>query len=272
MRVLISVDMEGISGVVDGADVRPGEAEYERNRWLMTAEANAAIRGVFAYDPGAYVVVSDAHANFRNLLPEQLDRRARLLRGKPKAGGMVAGVDDDTDAVIFVGYHGRAGTPASVLSHTVSGAVIADVRCNGMQLGELGLNTAFVAELGAVPVLAVGDDTVAAEAASVAPGIHAVVVKHALGSGAAECLHPEEACERIAAAVGAALKDRRSVRPVQFSGPVTLEIETHHPGMGELALLIPGVERAEGCTLRYEAADFATAFRMVQLVAVLGQR
>src|SRR5262245_45717574 len=113
VRVLVSVDMEGVAGVVAGEDVRPGNTEYERNRTYMTAEANAAVRGVVA---------------------------------------------------LFVGYHGMAGTAHSVLAHTVSGAAIAGVRCNGVELGEIGLNAALAAQHGAVPVLVAGDDTVAAEA------------------------------------------------------------------------------------------------------------
>lgn len=61
MRVLVSVDMEGIAGVVDGEDVSPGHGEYERNQSLITAEANAAVRGVYACDPGAQVLVTEAH-------------------------------------------------------------------------------------------------------------------------------------------------------------------------------------------------------------------
>jgi D-amino peptidase len=131
MLVLVSVDMEGIAGVVDGEDVSPGHGEYDRNRGLMTAEANAAVRGVFACEPGAWVLVTEAHGNFRNLLPELLDRRAELLRGKPKPDGMLAGLAADVDAVLFIGYHGRAGTGRSVLAHTIHGGVIADVRCDG---------------------------------------------------------------------------------------------------------------------------------------------
>ncbi len=270
MRVLVSVDMEGIAGVVDGVDVRPGEGEYERNRLLMTEEANAAVRGVFAHNGSAEVLVSDAHARFRNLLPEKLDRRARLLRGKPKAWGMLAGIESGVDAVVFVGYHGKAGSAQSVLAHTVNGAVFADVRCNGTSLGEIGLNAALAAHHQAVPVLVAGDDTVAAEAGGIVPGIHAVVVKRALGARAAESLHPEEACARIEAGVPDALRDRAAVRPPRYGDKVELEIDVLNPGMTELALLIPGMERADGCTLRYQAADFPTAYRLVQLVSVLG--
>jgi D-amino peptidase len=271
MRVLVSVDMEGIAGVVDPADVRPGEPEYERNRHLMTAEANAAVRGILAFAPDAEVLVSDAHAQFRNLLPEALDRRARLVRGKPKPYGMLAGVDTGVDTCVFVGYHGRAGTPRSVLAHTVSGAVVAEVRCNGQPLGELGLNAALAAHHGAVPVLVTGDDTVAAEAAAVVPGMHAVEVKRALGARAADSLHPEEACDRIETACPLALAHRASVRTPRFDGEVHLEVDVLTPAMAELALLVPGMERSSGTTLRYCAADFPAAHRLVSLIAVLGR-
>jgi len=149
MRVLVSVDMEGIAGVVDRDDISPGHGEYERNRKLLTAEASAAVRGVRAYEADAQVLVTEAHAAFRNLLPELLDRRAELLRGDPKPDGMMAGLAPDIDAILFIGYHGKAGTARSVMSHTISGGVIADVRCDGRSLGELGLNTALAAHSGA---------------------------------------------------------------------------------------------------------------------------
>jgi D-amino peptidase len=270
MRVLVSVDMEGISGVVDGEDVRPGHSEYERNRKLMTAEANAAVRGIFAVEPAAEVLVTEAHGPFRNLLPEQLDRRASLLRGKPKPDGMMAGLADGADAAMFIGYHGKAGTPGSVLAHTIHGGVVADVRCNGRSLGEIGLNTALAAHRGVPVVLVSGDDTVAAEAAEVAPGIHAVVVKRAIGFSAAALLHPDEACDRIEHEVPKALADREAVRPLRFDGPVVAEVEVVRPHMTERALLLPGIERTDGCTVRYSAPDFPTAYQVIQLIVMLG--
>lgn len=269
MRVLVSVDMEGISGVVAPDDVRPGNAEYERNRGYMTAEANAAVRGVLAYDADATVLVADAHAGFRNLLPHELDRRCQLVRGKPRAYGMLAGLDDDTDAVLFVGYHGMAGTGNSVLAHTVSGSSIAGVRCNGEELGEIGLNAALAAHHGAVPVLVAGDDTVAREAEKVVSGIHTVTVKWALGATAGSNLHPNEAAARVEAAVPAALAERDKIRPMRFDGPVDLEVEVYGPNMTELALLIPGVERRGPRTLAYAAADLPTAHGLVSLFAAL---
>jgi D-amino peptidase len=270
MRVLVSVDMEGIAGVVDAEEVRPGHSEYERCRRLLTAEASAAVRGVRAYDAGAEVLVTEAHAQFRNVLPELLDRRAVLLRGRPKADGMMSGLADGVDAAVFIGYHGKAGTPRSVLAHTISGAVIADVRCDGRSLGELGLNAALAAHHGVPPVLVAGDDSVAAEAAELVPGMRAVVVKRALGASAAALLHPDEACDQIEQAVPEALGSRAAVRPPRFDGPVLLEVDVLRPSMAENALLVPGIELKDGCTLRYPAPDYATAYRVIYLIALLG--
>jgi D-amino peptidase len=270
VRVLISADMEGVAGVADGEDVLPGHPEYERSRRLLTAEASAAVRGALAYAPGAEVAVADAHAGFRNVLPEMLDRRAELIRGKPRPDGMMAGLAGGADAVIFIGYHGRAGSACSVLAHTISGRVIADVRCDGRSLGELGLNAALAASRGTPAVLVTGDDTVAAEAAAAVPGIHAVIVKRALGSRAAASLHPQEACERIERAVPVALAGSRDVRPPRFDGEVALEVDVLIPAMTEQALLIPGMTLAGGRTLRYTAPDFPAAYRVTQLIAVLG--
>jgi D-amino peptidase len=270
LSVLISVDMEGVAGVVHNEDIHPGHGEYERSRALLTAEANAGVRGVHAYAADAQVLVADAHAQFRNIVPELLDHRAELVRGSPRPQAMMAGLAADVDAVLFVGYHGKAGTARSVLAHTISGAVIADVRCDGVSVGELGLNAALAAHHGVPPVLVTGDDTVATEAAEVAPGMHCVVVKRALGAHAASTLHPQEACRRIELEVPRALAERTAVRARRFEGPVRLEVRVHRPHMAEHALLVPGVERVDGCTVRYEAPDFPTAYDIVELVAVLG--
>jgi D-amino peptidase len=269
VRVLVSVDMEGVAGVVAPEDITPGHAEYERNRSYMTDEASAAVRGILAHEPGASVVVCDAHAGFRNLLPERLARGCTLLRGSPRTHGMMTGIDAAVDAVCFVGYHGRAGTARSVLAHTVSGATVARVRCNGEELGELGLNAALAAHYGAVPVLATGDDTLAREAESVVPGITTVSVKRAYGNRAAEGLHPEDACARIEAAAQQALASRGDVRAPIFAGPVDLEVDVLRPVMTELACLIPGVELRAPLTLGFRAADFPAAYNLIDVFAVL---
>ncbi len=87
MRVYISVDMEGIAGVVHEAQTDPTDpacaAEYTRFRRLMTAEANAAVEGAVAAG-ATRVVVNDRHWFMRNLLAEELHQAAELVAGDPK--------------------------------------------------------------------------------------------------------------------------------------------------------------------------------------------
>ncbi|MGI4891529.1 MAG: M55 family metallopeptidase, partial [Janthinobacterium lividum] len=108
MRILISADIEGVANVFHPEQTRAGNAEYERARRWMTAEADAAVRG--AFDGGATeVLVNDSHGGFRNLIPDSIDRRARFVLGKPRYLSMMAGVDG-CNAVCMIGYHARAGS------------------------------------------------------------------------------------------------------------------------------------------------------------------
>lgn len=83
MNILISVDMEGISGIVAMGPVRSEHKECERFCKLTTAEANAAIEG--ALEGGATrIVVNDSHAGMTNFLVEDPHPAAELISGSPK--------------------------------------------------------------------------------------------------------------------------------------------------------------------------------------------
>src|SRR5918997_2572083 len=151
-RVYISVDLEGISGINGDDQTSAGQPEYARARKLMAEDANAAIRG--AFEGGATdVLVNDSHGGQRNLLPEDLDPRARLISHSFKRYGMMEGLDDTFDAIVFVGYHAKADAPRGLFAHTGSG-VIRDLQINGRSVGEGGMNAALAAWHG-VPVVLV---------------------------------------------------------------------------------------------------------------------
>jgi D-amino peptidase len=183
-KVYISVDLEGISGVNGDDQTSAGAAEYGRARKLMAEDANAAIRG--AFDGGATdVLVNDSHGGQRNLLPEDLDPRARLISHSFKRYGMMEGLDDTFDAIVFVGYHAKADAPRGLFAHTGSG-VVRDLQVNGRSVGEGGMNAALAAWYG-VPVVAVsGDDAAVDEIKAIVPGIKGIVVKRAINIRAVE--------------------------------------------------------------------------------------
>ncbi|WP_405391565.1 M55 family metallopeptidase [Streptomyces sp. NBC_01102] len=268
MNVLISVDMEGISGIVHTAETNPDRYDYERGRALMTAEANAVIAGVLDSEPHAVVRVADAHGPFRNILPEDLDRRARLVRGKPRPLGMLGGIDEDTDALLLIGYHARAGEGPGVITHTMSGDIL-DVRVSGRSMGEIGLNAAMAGHLGVPVVMLSGDDVACAELLDLVPSAATVAVKEAIGAAAAVTLHPQEARERLCTAAAEAITRRAQVPPLTVTGPVDIEVDLGSPSSVDLATLVPGVSRVGGRTVTFTATDFAEAYRLVLLLVQL---
>ncbi|MGQ4714673.1 M55 family metallopeptidase [Streptomyces anulatus] len=269
MKLLISVDMEGISGIVHSSETNPERYDYQRGRELMTAEANAVVAGVLDADSTAEVLVADAHGTFRNLLPEQLDRRARLVRGKPRALNMLAGLDEETDAALFVGYHVRAGEGPGVLAHTMNGEIL-DVRVAGRSLGEIGLNAAMAGDLGVPVVLLSGDDAACAELTDLVPETVTVAVKEALGMAAAVTLHPEEARDRLRRGAADAVVRRAEIPPLALTGPLDVEVDLASPHTIDLATLVPGVSRTGGArTVTFTSPDYATAYRLILLLAQL---
>ena len=183
-KVYISVDMEGISGISGDDQLAAGGAEYGRSRKLMADDTNAAIRGARA-GGATEIVVNDSHGSMRNLLLEDLEPGARLISHSFKRHGMVEGLDGSFDAVIFIGYHAKAGTPTGLFAHTGSG-IVADVRVNGRSVGEGGLNTLMAHWHGVPVVLVTGDDVAVAQVKEVATGARAVTSKRAINQRAVE--------------------------------------------------------------------------------------
>jgi D-aminopeptidase len=160
LKVFVSVDMEGVCGVVNWDDVTVGGTDYGLFRKLMTMEANAAIAGALAAG-ATEIVVRDAHDTGRNILPDLLKSEARLLRAWSYGPlSMMEGIDKTFDAVIFIGYHARASTPNAVLKHTMSTALL-DVIINGKKMPEAGINGLMAGYFGVPVVLISGDQAIA---------------------------------------------------------------------------------------------------------------
>ncbi len=267
LKVYITVDMEGVAGVVSHAQA--GGSDYEWARPLMLAETNAAIAG--AFDAGATeVVVNDSHGSHTNLRADQLDRRAVLITGRPTPMGMVEGLDGSFDAAVFIGFHGHAGQTDAVMGHTYSGAM-RHVRLNGREVGEYG-TAGMVAGHYKVPVVFVsGDRAFAEEAQRFFPGVAALAVKEGIGATAAKTMHPLVARERITAGVKAALARRSQIAPISITAPITLEVELDQASFADAAMYVPGMERVDGVTVRYRAPDGVAAYKMSRLIMTLAR-
>lgn len=242
MKILISADMEGATGVTWPGDVLPGTPQWERCRTLFTSDVNAAVLGFF--DGGAdEVLINEAHWSMRNLLLERLDERAEMLTGRHKTLSMVEGVQqDDVDGIAFVGYHTGAGTEG-VLAHTYLANSITGVWLNGLRASEGLLNAHVVAEFGVPVVLVTGDDLTCEDARGYAPQAHKVAVKDHVSRYAAVCRTPA----RTAADIRAAAKESVALavrhEPVR-GGPFTVQLEFDAEHLADAATVVPGVERS----------------------------
>ncbi|MEU5159990.1 M55 family metallopeptidase [Streptomyces sp. NPDC020875] len=240
MKILISADMEGATGVTWPADVLPGTPQWERCRSMFTSDVNAAALGFF--DGGAdEVLVNEAHWTQRNLLLERLDERVQMLTGRHKALAMVEGVQHgDVDGIAFIGYHTGAGTEG-VLAHTYLANSITGVWLNGDRASEGWLNAHVVAEYGVPVVLVTGDDLTCVDAGGYAPEARTVAVKDYVSRYAAVCRTPT----RTAADIRAAAKEATALavrRDPVAAGPFTVELEFDAEHLAGSATVVPGVE------------------------------
>ncbi|MGW4195722.1 M55 family metallopeptidase [Streptomyces sp. NPDC005004] len=248
MRIYISADMEGITGLVDSDDVQPGGRDYERGRRMMAEDVNAAVRG--AISAGAtHITVNDAHGPMRNILPESLHPAARLIRGRPKQMGMLEGLGPGYDAMICVGYHARAGA-LGVLSHSFMGHEIEDMWLDDRPVGEIGLAHATAAALG-VPVAALtGDDHACTEMTDWDPSVTTVPVKHAHDRFTAALRPVDEARTAIEQAVAASLSSLPALS--ETPTPSTLTVRWQSASVASTLLGIPGVTQADSRTVHAE--------------------
>jgi len=262
-KVYISVDMEGISGVNGDDQTSAGGAEYGRARRLMAEDANAAIRG--AFEGGATdVVVNDSHGSQRNLLPEDLDPRARLISHSFKRYGMMEGLDETFDAIIFVGYHAKADAARGLFAHTGSG-VVRDLQVNGASVGEGGMNAALARWYG-VPVVAVsGDDAAVEEVARAVPGIRGVAVKRAINTRAVELKPLAEARKDIQAASREGVQSARKPAPERLAS-YQVRMQFRNVIIPEVAAAFSDITVVAPDVVQFSRASMPEAYRLIRVL------
>jgi D-amino peptidase len=253
MKVFVATDMEGLAGLVQW-DV----SERDQERRLMTEEVNAAARGAFA--AGAIeVVAGGSHANMRNLMPELLDPRVSFLSGQPKPMNHMGGVDGSFDLALFVGYHSRAGTPHGVMAHTFSGNIFS-LKFNGVEVGEIGADSALCGFHGVPVGLVAGDRAACQEARALLGAVRTVSVKEGLGRHCAHCLPLSRAREMIEAAAADAVAHPSDFTPFTFEAPVTTEVVFVDPSYVDTLEHLDLVTRLDGRSVQLESTDFQQAF------------
>jgi D-amino peptidase len=271
MKVFVSVDMEGISGLVRWQDVIRDGMDYPRNRRLMTQDANAAVAG--AFEGGASeVVVEENHGveDLCDLVIDEVDPRCRVVRGagRPTATTM-AGLDAGAGVVLLVGHHARAGSFPGIMAHTVSYTEFSAVRLAGRDCGEPEIFAIRAGELGVPVGFVSGDQVVIEQLRKRVPDAEAAEVKRALSNVAGDVIPPARAREAIRAGARRAVERARAGELAPYRGetaPYEIEVELRKPPgehLRENLARLPEFELAGERTIRTVAPDMDLGFRRI---------
>jgi D-amino peptidase len=269
LKVYISVDMEGISGVVASEQTNSESREFAAARKWMAEDVNAVIAGLLAAG-ASEIVVNDSHGGMRNILPDDLRAEAALISGSPKPLAMMAGIDGTFDACVFVGYHSQAGSAPAILDHTISSATIYEIKVNGAAMPELGLNAAIAGTYGVPVILLSGDAETCRQARSLlGGGLATVAVKEALGRSAAKLVPLPEAHRRLQEAARDALAKRGQIRPFRFTPPYEFAVSFMNSGQAELGEMLPMVSRAGPRTLTFTTQDYLEGVKILRALITM---
>ncbi|MEX2271788.1 MAG: M55 family metallopeptidase [Vicinamibacterales bacterium] len=265
LKVHISVDMEGVAGAVTGEQLGPTGFEYGRFREFMTKEALAAVDAAKAAG-ATEILVADSHGNGQNLLIDQFPADVRIIRSWPRRLGMMAGVDDNIDAAIFIGYHAGTNNPTGVRAHTFSSANLTRVAVNGTNVTEGSWNAAIAGHFNVPVVMMSGDDAAIAEVRKAVGNIEAAETKRSLGFHSASTLTPQASYALIGERVKAALARRGNFKPYKLPGPVTVDVTFKNYMPAEVLAYLPMFERTDSHSIRFRAKDMAEASMIMNFI------
>jgi D-amino peptidase len=264
-RIYISVDMEGVVGVVTGDQLGPSGFEYGRAREWMTNEVLAAIEGARAAGATEFVI-SDSHGNGENLLLDRLPGDVTLIRSWPRPLMMMEGIDDTFDAAILIGYHSSTSNPAGVRAHTMSSGRLAGVYLNGVAVPEAGINAAIAGHFGVPVIMISGDDVIVEEIGALVGDIEGAVVKWAISFHSARTLMPGAAYDLIRERVRTAIERIDDFEPYVLDGPITFDVTFKNYRPSEVLAYLPIVERTDSHSIRFVGKDMIEVSRFLEFL------
>ena len=265
MKVFISADIEGIAGITHWDEAEKPQPTYQEFRERMTDEVVAACEGAIA--AGAKeILVKDAHDSGRNIIAARLPDCARLIRGwSGHPFSMVQELDASFDALLFVGYHSKAGSDDNPLAHTLR-LRIAHLAINGEIASEFQIYS-YAAALVKVPgVFLSGDAGICADAQRINPGIVTVPVSRGIGPSTLS-IAPALAMKEIRAGVTRALQGDRAACRLTLPKHFTLEIKYTTPIDAYRASWYPGAKHAAPRTVQFESDDYFEILRAIKFMA-----
>jgi D-amino peptidase len=270
VKILISVDMEGASGIASFREIGyprspTGDPEatpdYLAGRRWLTGDVNAAVEGALEAGATAFVLHDTHGLDYRNVLFDELHPAVEVVRGMPIIFYEHADLDESYDAAFLIAMHARAGQPG-ILSHVLDWPLIREVRINDQPVGESQITAALAGHFGIPTVLITGDDLICQEMAAWTAGrIETAVVKHSLSRYAARCLPLATARQRIREAANRAVTRIKENRPSRYEPPIRLEIDFADRQVARYASWMPEITYNGDSTVAYASNDFLSVYK-----------
>ncbi|HOP65276.1 MAG TPA: M55 family metallopeptidase [Spirochaetota bacterium] len=167
-KILIIADIEGSSGCMSY-----NASSFNTDEWYdacidMSLDVRSVTEALF--NAGAeQVVIKDFHRTGYNILPEFMDRRARLVSGYKRAPVPGIGQVFGCEAVIFTGMHSSSGS-SGFLAHTLTSRH-GHIKANGVPVSEIQIFASSLYSHNVKPVFFSGCPEACREAVSSVPGI-----------------------------------------------------------------------------------------------------
>jgi D-amino peptidase len=270
MKILISVDIEGASGIVTGRETAipyryvndPEELfDYHTGQRWVTADVNAAVEGAIEAGASEFVLHDSHGLDYRNILLDELHPSVEVVRGMPIVFYEYEDLDDSYDAAFMIAMHARPGE-AGVLSHALDWPLLREIRVNGRPVGESQITAALAGYYEIPTVLITGDDMVCNEMKEWTNGqIEAAIVKKSLSRYCARCLPLQTAWGLIRESAQRAVERLNEFEPFRFESPTTLEVTLHERQMAFYASWIPQVKYDGAYTVSYTDTDFLNVYK-----------
>lgn len=261
MKVYISADIEGITGIGHWNETDKGfPNDYSRFQKQMTAEVATAADA--AIQAGAtQIYIKDAHGSGRNLILEDLPEMVSVIRGW--AGhplSMVQELDDSFDAIMYIGYHSRAGQNTNTLAHTMSSSRIARMTLNGNDMSEFYLHALAASYYGVPSVFLSGDKGLCDEVQKHNSSIVTVATIRGEGSSVIT-QHPEVSIKMIHQGVGKALSGSLTKGLLEIPEQLEYSIEFKKHQEAYRASFYPGASLLDPLTVGFQTDDYYEIMR-----------
>lgn len=265
MKIYMSADIEGVTGVMDVNETVLGKPEYNEFREQMIAEVGAACQG--AFDAGAkQIVVKDAHAGAQNVIGSKLPHHVALIRGwSGHPYSMMEHLDSSFDAVILIGYHACATSSANPLSHTISGGKLHSIKINGKFASEFLIN-AYTAALHNIPVVFVsGDKGLCEEVKEYNAHIATYAVKEGYGKSVIS-VHPTAAVDNIRQCVTETLQKDIKKAIVELPEKFSVEVTYKNHATAYEKSFYPNAFLKDSFTVSFQTVHYFEVLRFFQFV------